>query len=95
MYPGGLIFLLGLAVILGNIFAYAFPPLFYIIMNFICIPVEEQIMKDTFREEYAKYRKHVRRWLQNNQAYGKNQCDFIFELIEFFISSLRHISEMG
>ncbi len=63
MYLGGLLFLLGLAVFLGNLLSLFILLFFFLIMNFICIPVEEKIMEETFREEYEKYKKIVRRWL--------------------------------
>lgn len=63
MYLGGLFFLLGVGVFLGNIISFIFPVIFFIIMNFISIPLEEEIMLDRFREEYQTYKKKVRRWL--------------------------------
>ena len=63
MYLGGLIFLLGLSIMLGNIISFTIPVFFFLIMNFLCIPIEEKIMNDTFKDEYEKYKKNVRRWL--------------------------------
>ena len=63
MYLGGLIFLFGLAIILANIISFIMPVFFFLIMNFLCIPVEESIMNDTFKDEYKEYKNKVRRWL--------------------------------
>lgn len=63
MYLGGLIFLFGLAIILANIISFIMPVFFFLIMNFLCIPVEESIMNDTFKGEYKEYKNKVRRWL--------------------------------
>ena len=63
MYLGGLFFLAGLCITLGNIISFALPVIFFLIINFLCIPVEEEIMIETFMDEYKEYQKKVRRWL--------------------------------
>lgn len=63
MYLGGLMFLIGLTIMLGNIISFTIPVFFFLIMNFLCIPIEEKIMNDTFKEEYEKYKKKVKRWI--------------------------------
>ena len=63
MYLGGLIFLVGLAIMLGNIISFTIPVVFFLVMNFLCIPIEEKIMSDIFKDKYKEYKKKVRRWL--------------------------------
>jgi len=63
MYLGGLIFHIGLSILIGNIISIINPILFFLIMDFICIPYEEEIMIKTFKDEYRSYKKKVRRWL--------------------------------
>jgi len=63
MYLGGLIFHIGLSILTGNIISIINPILFFLMMDFICIPYEEEIMIKTFKDEYRSYKKKVRRWL--------------------------------
>ena len=63
MYLGGVIFHVGLSLFIGNMLAFLIPLGFFVVMNWICIPYEEDIMRETFQDEYYNYTKHVRRWL--------------------------------
>jgi protein-S-isoprenylcysteine O-methyltransferase Ste14 len=63
MYLGGLLFLIGLGILLGNIISFIIIIIFFFVMNFVCIPVEEKIMKNIFKEDYEKYKTNVRRWI--------------------------------
>jgi protein-S-isoprenylcysteine O-methyltransferase Ste14 len=63
MYLAMLIWLLGLAVLLGSLITFLFPILLFLMTNFLLIPLEERNMEKMFREEYAEYKRHVRRWL--------------------------------
>ena len=63
MYLGGLIFHVGLSLLTGNIIAFLIPVGFFAAINWICIPYEEDIMLETFQDEYHNYKKLVRRWL--------------------------------
>jgi protein-S-isoprenylcysteine O-methyltransferase Ste14 len=63
MYLAMLIWLLGLAVLLGSLITFLFPILLFLMANFLLIPFEERNMEKTFREKYAEYKRHVRRWL--------------------------------
>lgn len=63
MYLGALIFFLGLAVLTGNLIALIGPILFFLCMNYLCIPPEEVLMERTFGNPYVQYKKKVRRWL--------------------------------
>ncbi len=63
MYLGALIFLTGLSLLLGNLTGLLFPFLFFLAINFLCIPAEEKLMKQTFGKRYLIYKKKVRRWI--------------------------------
>jgi len=63
MYFGCLILMLGLSLFLGNLTSFISPILFFLTINFICIPPEERLMEKTFGTEYLNYKKKVRRWI--------------------------------
>ena len=63
MYLGMLLWLIGLAVLLGSLITFAFPLLFFALANFLIIPPEEKKLEQTFGERFLNYRQHVRRWL--------------------------------
>jgi protein-S-isoprenylcysteine O-methyltransferase Ste14 len=63
MYLGMLLMLCGAGFVLGSMMAFLAPIAFYITMNEVFIPFEEQNMEQTFGEEYCRYRGHVRRWI--------------------------------
>jgi protein-S-isoprenylcysteine O-methyltransferase Ste14 len=63
MYLGMLIWLLGLATVLGSLGAFLIPIFFFILANFFIVPIEENEMERTFGEEYLAYKRKVRRWL--------------------------------
>jgi protein-S-isoprenylcysteine O-methyltransferase Ste14 len=63
MYLGMLIWLTGLAVLLGSLIAFLFPLLFFVLANFLLIPPEEKKLQQTFGEQFARYRQGVRRWI--------------------------------
>jgi protein-S-isoprenylcysteine O-methyltransferase Ste14 len=58
-----LIWLVGLAVLLGSLTAFLFPIVLFLLANFLIIPPEERNMEQTFGEQYVEYRGRVRRWL--------------------------------
>ena len=62
MYLGFIIFLLGLAIIIGSISAFLSPIVFFIIINFFYIPFEEKLMEKIFGKEFLNYKNQVRRW---------------------------------
>lgn len=47
MYLGMLIWLIGLAVLLGPLIAFLFPILFFLLANFLVVPLEEKDMEQT------------------------------------------------
>jgi len=63
MYLGMLIFITGLAVLLGNLTGLIAPLLFFLAVNGCCIPPEEAIMEQTFGKAYFEYTQRVRRWI--------------------------------
>jgi protein-S-isoprenylcysteine O-methyltransferase Ste14 len=63
MYLGMLIWLIGLAVLLGSLIAFLFPVLLFLLANFLFIPLEERRLEQVLGEQYAGYKRRVRRWL--------------------------------
>ncbi len=63
MYLGAVVLIIGQAFIVGNFIGFIAPILFFVVMDRICIPVEERIMEETFGKDYLNYKKKVRRWL--------------------------------
>ncbi len=63
VYLGMLAALLGLAIFLGSLTAFIYPALFFIVFQFVFIPLEEERMEGAFGEEYLDYERRVRRWL--------------------------------
>jgi len=63
MYLGFLLVLLGWAVFLSNLFAYALVPVFVIYMHRFQIAPEERSLEKLFGTEFRAYKAKVRRWL--------------------------------
>jgi protein-S-isoprenylcysteine O-methyltransferase Ste14 len=63
IYLAMLAWLLGLAVLLGSLIAFVFPVLFWLLANFLVIPLEEKRTERLFGEEFSEYKRRVRRWL--------------------------------
>jgi len=63
MYLGMASVLLGIAILLGNLLPFLIIPVFVIIINRKFIIPEEQMLLDTFGQEYKDYRNQVRRWI--------------------------------
>lgn len=63
MYLGMLIWLTGLAFMLGSLTAFLFPTLLFLLANFLVIPLEERHMERTWGQKFAEYKRGVRRWL--------------------------------
>ncbi len=62
MYLGAVVFFVGLSFILGNVISFVVPIFFFIIINFMFIPYEEDKMVNTFGDEYLSYKKKVKCW---------------------------------
>jgi protein-S-isoprenylcysteine O-methyltransferase Ste14 len=63
MYLGMASILLGEAVILGSVVAFAFPILFVYVIEARFIPAEEASLEKAFGSSFREYRKSARRWL--------------------------------
>jgi protein-S-isoprenylcysteine O-methyltransferase Ste14 len=63
MYLGLLLLLLAWTVHLSSVWLLFGPLMFILYMNRFQIPAEERALSALFPEEYAAYRRRVRRWL--------------------------------
>lgn len=63
MYVGMTLMLLGAAWVLGTLPTLFAPVVFFVLMNTIFIPFEEQRLSTIFGQRYAEYSGRVRRWL--------------------------------
>ncbi len=63
MYTGMTIFLIGLCVILNNFYNIAVIIGFFLLIRNKFVMKEEELLKETFGEEYLSYIKEVRRWI--------------------------------
>ncbi len=62
MYLGFLIMIIGQVILMTNLISFINPLLFFICINYLCIPPEEAIMEKTFGAQYTAYKQQVRRW---------------------------------
>ena len=63
MYTGMTIFLIGLGVILNNFYNITVVIGFFLLIRNKFVMKEEELLKETFGEEYLSYIKEVRRWI--------------------------------
>jgi protein-S-isoprenylcysteine O-methyltransferase Ste14 len=63
IYLAMIIWLIGLAVLMRSLTGFLFPIFLFLAANFLIIPPEERKMEKMFGEQYADYRRRVRRWL--------------------------------
>lgn len=63
MYLGNLLILIGSAIILGTLTYFLGPIIFFLGINQIVIPYEEQKLRNIFKSDYMDYKKKVRRWI--------------------------------
>lgn len=63
IYLGGIIVLLGIAILLGSLVTFLFPLLLFLILDLVYVPIEEREMEALFGTEYIDYKRKVRRWL--------------------------------
>jgi protein-S-isoprenylcysteine O-methyltransferase Ste14 len=63
MYLGMLSMLTGIAFLMGDVQAFFAPAAFFIIMDKVFIPYEEEKLLQGFGKVYAEYIKRTRRWL--------------------------------
>ena len=62
IYLGMLLWVLGLAILLGSLSAFFLPVLLFLVMHFFMVPFEEKRMEEIAGEAYLEYKSHVRRW---------------------------------
>jgi protein-S-isoprenylcysteine O-methyltransferase Ste14 len=63
MYLGFFLILIGWAIFLSNVVAFALLPLFILYMNRFQIEPEERALASLFGQAFESYRSSVRRWL--------------------------------
>ena len=63
MYLGMLLMLTGIAFFMGDVQAFFAPAAFFIIMDKVFVPYEEEKLLQGFGNNYAEYMKRTRRWL--------------------------------
>jgi protein-S-isoprenylcysteine O-methyltransferase Ste14 len=63
MYLGLLLVLIGWAIFLSNLLAFALLPLFVLYMNRFQIIPEERVLSGKFAHQFMAYKKTVRRWI--------------------------------
>jgi protein-S-isoprenylcysteine O-methyltransferase Ste14 len=63
IYLGFLLIALGTATILSSLSAFIAPIIFFLVVNTIIIPFEENRLQKNFGIEYERYKGSVRRWL--------------------------------
>jgi protein-S-isoprenylcysteine O-methyltransferase Ste14 len=63
IYLGFLLIALGTATILSSLSAFIAPIIFFLVVNTIIIPFEENRLQKNFGIEYERYKESVRRWL--------------------------------
>jgi protein-S-isoprenylcysteine O-methyltransferase Ste14 len=63
IYLGLLLIALGTAITLSSFSAFIAPIIFFVVVNTIIIPFEENRLQKNFGIEYERYKRLVRRWL--------------------------------
>jgi protein-S-isoprenylcysteine O-methyltransferase Ste14 len=63
MYLGFVLILLGISLLLGSISPYVVVLIFAILMEIVFIRVEEEMLSETFQEEWRQYKSKVRKWI--------------------------------
>jgi len=63
MYLGFVLLLIGVFFLTRSAFFLIPPVIFFLLMNFVLIPFEENLMTEHFGQPYRDYQKRVRRWL--------------------------------
>ena len=63
MYFGFELVLIGAFFLTKSAFFLIPPVVFFLLINFVQIPFEENLMAERFGQRYSEYRRRVRRWL--------------------------------
>jgi len=65
MYLGMTLFITGISILLENIICLSAPVIFFLIINFYYIPVEEKLLEEVFGERFNDYKKRVGKWISH------------------------------
>lgn len=65
MYLGMTLFITGISILLENIICLSAPVIFFLIINFYYIPVEEKLLEEVFGERFSDYKKRVGKWISH------------------------------
>lgn len=60
MYVGIFLLVLGFAIIFRNVVSLVVPVLFFLVIRYYSIPIEEKMMEETFGEKYLAYKARTR-----------------------------------
>ena len=63
MYLGMLLILFGAAFLMGAVPAFLAPAVFFVSMDKVFIPYEEEKLRKGFGDDYARYAEQTRQWL--------------------------------
>ena len=63
IYLGDLLIVTGTAIAFSSLSTFIAPVLFFVVVNTIVIPFEEQNLQRAFGDTYDRYRRAVRRWI--------------------------------
>ncbi len=63
IYLGDLLIVLGVAITFSSLSAFIAPIIFFVVVNTIVIPFEENRLQKNFGIEYERYKKSIRRWV--------------------------------
>lgn len=63
MYLGGLLLLLGAAMLLGSVGPFLVVPVFFLLLDRVFVRAEEGMLQGRFGEVYDDYRRRVPRWI--------------------------------
>jgi len=63
MYFGGFTFLLGICFLLGNILSFVSPAVFFLVINYMFIPYEEEKGELEFGKGYTEYKGKTKKWI--------------------------------
>ena len=63
IYLGMVLFLIGVALVLGSLTPMFVVPVFALMIDRVFIRGEQQMLHETFGDEYARYCLRVRRWI--------------------------------
>lgn len=63
LYLAELLVILGAAFVLGSLSAFVAPVVYVVVLDFFVIPFEEKELQRKFGDNYAQYKRLVRRWV--------------------------------